>query len=111
MAQPEVTYVHADGTREVIKVEPGSSVMMAATSNGVRGIIGECGGAAMCATCHVYVDPGVLASFGPMEEDEDEMLAETAAQRKANSRLSCQLVMGEGVDEITVEIPDRQGTL
>ncbi|WP_442800067.1 hypothetical protein [Nocardia sp. NBC_01730] len=29
--------------------------MHAAVHNGVTGIVGECGGQAMCATCHVLV--------------------------------------------------------
>ena len=46
----------------------GDSVMEIARNNGVHGIVAECGGAAMCATCHVYVSPGWLARIPPMSE-------------------------------------------
>lgn len=111
MSQYQVTYIHSDGTRDVVDVEPGTSVMVAATSRGIRGVVGECGGAVMCATCHVYVDSAILDEFEPMEVDEDEMLDEAAAPRRANSRLSCQLVIGEGVDSVVVEVPTLQGTV
>lgn len=108
--RPEITYIHSDGTRDVVELDAGITIMTAATMRGIRGILGECGGAAMCATCHVYVDPDVVDRFGPMEIDEVEMLDQSAAPVRPNSRLSCQLVMGEGVDRVTVEIPDLQGT-
>ena len=34
----------------------GVSVMQAATGAGVAGIVAECGGSVMCASCHVIVD-------------------------------------------------------
>ena len=54
---PKVTYVHPDGAREVLDIPLGTSVMRAAILNGVDGIVAECGGEIMCATCHVYVEP------------------------------------------------------
>ena len=52
---PKIIYRFADGKERVIDVESGTSVMRAALENDVPGLIGECGGQAMCATCHVYV--------------------------------------------------------
>lgn len=46
-----------EGAEWVVDAPEGSSVMRAAVAQGVEGIIAECGGNAMCATCHVYVDP------------------------------------------------------
>ena len=101
-----ITYIGVDGSSETIEATPGASVMRAAISNGVRGIIGECGGQAMCATCHVYVETSldILPGIG---EDEEEMLECTAAPRKASSRLSCQL-RTDDFESITVQLPDRQ---
>lgn len=86
----------------------GTSVMRAAVSNGIKGIIGECGGQAMCATCHVYVQHEYLSRLPEISEDEEEMLDCTSSERTERSRLSCQLEMGQDLDEVSVEIPESQ---
>lgn len=107
---PRVTF-HHDGAPDVdvVVTEAGTSVMRAAVGNGVRGIVGECGGQAMCATCHVYVHDGYLAALPAMSEDEEEMLECVAAPRDAErSRLGCQLVVGDDLAEIAVDVPPSQ---
>ncbi len=105
---PKITYVQPDGERSTVEVGAGTSVMQAAMANGVPGIVAECGGSAMCATCHVYVDPDYLDGIPEISEVEVEMLGSAASERRDNSRLSCQLVMGAGVDEIVVHLPQSQ---
>jgi 2Fe-2S ferredoxin len=84
------------------------SVMQAAITRGVDGIVAECGGSLMCATCHVYVEDEHLAATPEMSADEDEMLDFTASERGRSSRLSCQLVMGPQLDGLVVYLPDEQ---
>lgn len=106
---PTVTYHHADGATDVLSPPTGSSVMRAAVQAGVRGIVGECGGQAMCATCHVYVRPEWLDRLPEIGDEEDEMLECTATPRDPErSRLGCQLVLGADLDEIEVDVPDSQ---
>jgi 2Fe-2S ferredoxin len=105
---PKVTYVQADGSSETFELTPGKSFMLAAQSNGVAGILGECGGQAMCATCHVYVDERYLDRLPAVSEDEDAMLEEAASERKANSRLSCQLEVSGELDGIVLNVPEEQ---
>jgi 2Fe-2S ferredoxin len=105
---PTITYLLPDGRESVVDAPAGVSVMKAAVANDVPGIVAECGGQAMCATCHVYVDPAQAAVLGEVSEDEDEMLDCTAAPRLDDSRLSCQLVMGDGLEQLTVRVPDQQ---
>ena len=104
---PSITFVHPDGAAESIEVTDGTTVMRAAVSNGVRGIVGECGGQAMCATCHVYIEDGG-STLPPRSEDEDEMLECTAATLETNSRLGCQLRAGDDFNRLVVRIPERQ---
>jgi len=104
----KISYVHLDGRREEIAVADGLSVMQGAVGNGIEGIVAECGGNCMCATCHVYVEPDWLDRLPPMSEEEDAMLDEAASGRRANSRLSCQLKVGPGLDGLVVNLPDRQ---
>jgi 2Fe-2S ferredoxin len=101
-----ITFLHPDGTSSTVEAPDGMSVMRAAISHDIDGIVGECGGQAMCATCHVYVqdDPGLP----PIGDDEEEMLECTAAPREATSRLSCQLAAGRDFDKLTVCLPERQ---
>lgn len=105
---PAITYIHPDGRRETIEVKPGTSVMQAAVGNGVEGIVGECGGNCMCATCHVYVTPEQLARLTPPSAEESAMLESTAAERRANSRLGCQITLTAALDGLVVTVPDRQ---
>jgi 2Fe-2S ferredoxin len=105
---PKVTYVHPDGRREALELAEGISVMQGATSNGVDGILAECGGNCMCATCHVYVEPSQLALLAPMSEEEDALLDGAAAEREPNSRLSCQIKVAPALDGLVVHLPERQ---
>lgn len=106
---PSITYQHGDGTSEQVEVTPGTTVMRGALSQGVAGIVGECGGQAMCATCHVYVHEEFLETLPPMSDDEEEMLEDTAAPLDPErSRLGCQLKMGPSLEHIAVAIPEEQ---
>lgn len=105
---PTITFLHANDTQDRLSVPDGTSLMRAAVSNGVNGIIGECGGQAMCATCHVYVRQEYLAALPQIGEDEDEMLDCTASERTERSRLGCQIEVGPDIEEIAVEIPEGQ---
>ncbi|MGY3567711.1 2Fe-2S iron-sulfur cluster-binding protein [Sinomonas sp. RB5] len=107
---PKIYYHHASGDTDVIEAVPGASVMRAAISHGVSGIIGECGGQAMCATCHVYVRDEYIGLLPEMGEDEDEMLDVTSSPRDSiRSRLGCQIKMGPTLEEIAVDLPLTQG--
>jgi ferredoxin, 2Fe-2S len=105
---PKVTYVQADGARETFDIAAGKSLMLGAQSHGVAGILGECGGQAMCATCHVYVDPKDLDLLPPISDEEDAMLEDTASERRPTSRLSCQLEASDDLDGIVVFLPEEQ---
>jgi 2Fe-2S ferredoxin len=101
-------FVSPDGSVDELEVEPGTSLMLAATSNGLTDIVGDCGGSASCATCHVYVEPEFVAHLPPMSNSENQMLDATAAPREPNSRLSCQILMRESLDGIRVRVADPQ---
>lgn len=105
---PQITFVQPDGVTRSIEAAPGATVMLTAVSNGIPGIVAECGGAAMCVTCHVYLDESCVQSVAPMGEVENEMLECAASGRRENSRLGCQLVLQPGVDELVVHVPSHQ---
>jgi 2Fe-2S ferredoxin len=105
---PIIHFIHPDKRSEPINATVGDSVMQVATGNGIDGIVAECGGNAICATCHVYVDESWLARLPAMSEDEDELLGGVAAERHKNSRLSCQIRVTPELDGLIVRLPDRQ---
>ena len=103
-----ITFIHPDGREQRIAGGVDESAMQAATRQDINGILAECGGNAMCATCHVYVDEAWLARLPAMGGDEDALLDGAAAERQANSRLSCQIKLAADLNGLILSLPDRQ---
>ena len=102
----KATWIQPDGTQTTLDVEPGDSLMQAATARAIPGIIGECGGSLSCATCHVVVGPAWFAKTGKVENFEDQMLDVAEAERQPTSRLSCQIRMTADLDGIVLHVPE-----
>ncbi len=105
---PAVIFNLASGEPRTVEVSPGTTLMMAAVKNGVDGIIGECGGVCMCATCHVYVRQDFFDRLPPAQDTEEAVLEVTNAERLPNSRLSCQIKITDELDGLTVDVPPSQ---
>jgi 2Fe-2S ferredoxin len=105
---PTITFIHTNGQQERVDAGDGESAMLAATKHGLDGIVAECGGNAMCATCHVYVDEAWLARLPSLGDEEDALLDGAAAERLANSRLSCQIKLTSELDGLVLRLPERQ---
>jgi 2Fe-2S ferredoxin len=91
-----------------LQVKAGESLMQAAVSHNVAGIEADCGGLATCATCHVYVREPFASRLPPPQDDELAMLEFTAAPRRPNSRLSCQIALTDALDGLVVDLPENQ---
>lgn len=105
---PKITYISHQGETTQIDVPVGDSVMEGAIQNGIDGIVAECGGSCLCATCHVYVDEKFLPLLPPIDDEQDAMLDSTAADRLPNSRLSCQIKVRLELDGLIVRMPETQ---
>jgi ferredoxin, 2Fe-2S len=105
---PIVNYVSSSGNSRKIDASSGMSVMQAALNHRVEGILGECGGNCMCATCHVYVDLSFLSRIPTAKDNEKFMLSIAAEGPDPNSRLSCQIKMTKELDGIIVRLPGKQ---
>ena len=103
---PRVTYITADGATFELTGDTGMSLMQLATSEGVPGIIGECGGVASCATCHIYVDSAWLDRLPAAKGDERAML-EFADDTRDTSRLGCQIRLRPELDGLVVTVARR----
>ena len=63
---------------------------------------GACGGMALCATCHCYVESD--HKLGDQGDDELAMLDQLFSIDEDKSRLACQIQITEEIDNITVKI-------
>lgn len=98
----QIRVTDAAGTEHELEGLEGWRVMEVIRDWGVD-IKAECGGAGACATCHVYVGEAWLEQLHPPSDDEEDLLFSTLDQRP-NSRLSCQILLSEALDGLTVTI-------
>lgn len=104
---PLIKFIQHDGAEQEVHVSPGTSVMHAAIDNAVSGILADCGGACSCATCHCYVDEAWQDKTGEANEVEAQML-DFVMEPQPNSRLSCQIVVSDGLDGLVIRLPEGQ---
>ncbi len=104
---PKITYIDDEGNSKTIEVENGLSVMEGAIQNNIPGIDADCGGSMACATCHVYVEEQWINKLPKAEEAEVDMI-DMAFEPKKNSRLSCQLIVSDELNGLTVTTPSKQ---
>lgn len=81
--------------------------MDAARHHGIHGLRGECGGECLCSTCHCYVDQQWISRL-PAKEPREANLIDFVWNPKAESRLSCQLVITDALDGLVLHIPAHQ---
>ena len=103
----KITYITSDKKNYTVDVQNGLTVMEGAVQNDIPGIDADCGGGMACATCHVYVKEDWLDKL-PKKEDGEEDMLDMAFEPKTNSRLSCQLVVSDEFEGLTVNIPSKQ---
>ena len=105
---PKISYILDDQNTETVEVANGLSVMEGAVQNDIPGIDADCGGGMACATCHVYVKEEWFDKL-PKKEDGEEDMLDMAYEPNKFSRLSCQLLVSDELDGLTVSMPSKQG--
>lgn len=103
-----VTYVEHNGVEHEVEVPNGDSVMQGAMRKNLAGIVAECGGGLACATCHCYVDDAWIERAGAASDMELQMLEFSSNETKPGSRLSCQIIVNDGLDGLVVRLPESQ---
>ena len=106
-AMAKIKYIEHNGKEHVVEVQNGLTVMEGAVQNDIPGIDADCGGSMSCATCHVYVKEDWYDKLPKKEMGEDDML-DQAYEPKSNSRLSCQIMVSDDLDGLSVYMPEKQ---
>ena len=99
----KVTYIEHNGTEHAVDVKTGFSVMEGAVGHNIPGIDADCGGACVCATCHVFVDEAWLVKTGA-RTDMEEFTLDFAEGVRPNSRLSCQIEVSDALDGLILRM-------
>ncbi len=100
---PQLIFLpHAERCPEgaVIQAETGDVLIEVALDNGID-IEHACEMACACTTCHVILREG-FDSLEESDETEDDLL-DKAWGLEPDSRLSCQVIVGE--EDLVIEIP------
>lgn len=82
-----INYVAACGSRTSLDIENGTSVMRGAVLNGVEGMVEKCGGSAMCATYHVYVNENHIDSLETMDKLECASRADASLEHSRANQI------------------------
>lgn len=99
-----VHFIAADGEKRTeATAEVGQSLLDVAQACG-QPLEGTCEGQMACSTCHVIIDADWFDKLKRASEDEEDML-DLAAHVTRHSRLSCQILLDENHDGLTVRIP------
>ncbi len=87
----------------IVEAENGESLLEVANKAGVE-LFGGCGGAGVCGSCHVYIDPEFFSKLEEASFNEQDLL-DIVPNGKFNSRLACQVKVSDALDGMTVIIP------
>jgi 2Fe-2S ferredoxin len=97
-----------DGAEHDVSAQPARSLLQIVEDAGLDGLVAECGGSCVCATCHCILHEDDLLRVAPPDDDERQMLDFTAADREPGSRLACQLKIDASHEGLRVRIAQRQ---
>lgn len=94
-----------DGQQFLVPAAPGWTIRDIGTDQ--LFLKGDCGGLAICSTCHVYVrDTATKAKLIKPTEDEQATLAETEAVDD-DSRLACQIIYNPELNRSVYVVSDE----
>lgn len=102
-----LTFILRDGSQKIVQSQTGT-LMEAARKAGIAGIIGECGGACACGTCHIHLCASGLAALGPATGAEMTIL-EFEDSATAHSRLACQIEVATLPEGLTFRVASTAG--
>jgi 2Fe-2S ferredoxin len=102
----KVTFQTQDESKTVTALA-GQSLMEVALANNISGITAECGGGAICGTCHVKICEKWQDAIGPAEDFEEDLL-DCVPNVSSASRLACQVLLTSDFDGLEVNVPKAE---
>jgi len=103
---PTVRVIDRDGAERELNA-PNGATLMEPLRDMDDGVAAICGGMCSCATCHVYVDDEWVAKLPAPMSDETDMLGDLIS-RRANSRLSCQVILNDSLSGLKVSVAPEE---
>jgi 2Fe-2S ferredoxin len=100
----KIVFIEESGTRREIDAVAGDPLMYSAKDAGIAGIIAECGGSAMCATCHCYLIEAPEGAMPEVEVAEADTIEFNANEPRDNSRLTCQIIVTEAMEGAVFQV-------
>ena len=102
---PKLTFISADGeTVKTVESPVGITLMEAARNAGIDSVAGDCGGACICGTCHIYIDSAWWAKVGePIDIEQATM--EFSEHITPHSRLACRIEVTGDLDGLVLRVP------
>jgi len=99
--------INRAGDKHEIKSKSGSTLMEILRDNNMD-VEAICGGCCSCATCHVFIDDEWTRKLPAMSDDEKELVEETESYKVANSRLSCQVILTDELDGMSLMVAPEE---
>lgn len=98
----KVTVVDREGHSHVLDAPTDMGLnMMELCKSAELPVEGTCGGMAMCASCHMYVESDHEL---PEKSDDEEDMLDEAFDVEDSSRLGCQIHLADGLDGLCVRL-------
>ncbi len=108
MTDPKINIIDHHGKIHYVEALAGWRLMEIIRDNNLP-IRAECGGSGTCSTCHVYIDAIWRDKIPPAMMDELHLLESSKAFDPERSRLSCQIMMVNELDGMTISlVPQKE---
>ena len=104
MSTIRVTVIDQEGTSHELEAPTDMNMnVMELCKSAEMPVEGTCGGMAMCASCHCYVESAHTETMPEKSDAEEDMLDE-AFHVKEESRLGCQIQLADALDGMVIRL-------
>ena len=102
----KLTVTDRQGETRVLEIPSDCGLnLMELCKSAELGVMGICGGLALCGSCQIYIQTGYEL---PEVSEEEEAMLDTLLYVKGNSRLACQIKINESLDGFGFVIAPEQ---